>query len=82
MGRRRKLRELEGKLGKKFPYFLCGLLNAYGLDKTAEMLKINPKTLYEYLYRYNIAKMWVILSDPNIEAHVAEIEKAAPEEEV
>ena len=67
MARRPKLEGVEKKLGKKFPILLCGLLNEFGMEKTAELLGIAVSTLRFYLWKHNVTKMWVVLDDRTAE---------------
>jgi len=63
MGRERKLKSLEDKLGEKLPYFLCGLLNRHGVRGTAKILGVHWRTLEFELMRLGIEKRWIVLDD-------------------
>ena len=67
MGRKPKLGDVEERLGEKFPVLLCGLLNEFGLERTAELLGVAVSTLRSYLWKHNVEKMWVVLDDRTAE---------------
>jgi len=69
MGRERKLKSLEDKLGEKLPYFLCGLLNRHGVKGTAKILGIHWRTLGIELIRLGIERRWVVLDDSYFELY-------------
>jgi len=62
MPRKRKFEALENRLGEKLPVLVCGLLNKYGIEKTAEMLGVTVLTLRIELARLGIEKRWVALN--------------------
>jgi len=81
MGRKRKLAKLEQRLGTKLPYFICGLMNLYGEEKTAKHLNISVPTLRMELNYLNIERRWIVLDDTiqefiDGEQEIIETEKA------
>jgi len=63
MARRRKLEEIQKKLGVRYPYFLCGLLNRYGLKGAAKELGVHWRTLQLEIMRAGIVRRWVVMDE-------------------
>jgi len=78
MGRKRKFEALEARLGDKLPLLICGLLNKYGIEKTAKLLGMTVLTLRIELARLGIAKRWVRLN-PTVWELIEEEEEAVEE---
>jgi len=60
---------LEERLGERFPYFICGLLNRYGLKGTAKILGVHWRTLEFELMRLGIDRRWIVLDSSYLELY-------------